>query len=143
YLNGAELNGVAVDASRAGLGVMIPLANGQMAAKLGDELTLLWPRQSQAIQATVRTLRPQDKANSYLGVQYHLASINDERFSVAFAFGNSTQLEANNRARYGGRSIIGGLFFLIKLALRYGIAHLINLFKQHSGRLYRWLIHSF
>ncbi|HQS03138.1 MAG TPA: hypothetical protein PK693_08175, partial [Halothiobacillus sp.] len=49
----------------------------------------------------------------------------------------------NNRARYGGRSIIGGLFFLIKLALRYGIAHLINLFKQHSGRLYRWLIHSF
>ncbi len=142
-LNGAELNGVAVDASRAGLGIMISLANGQIAAKLGDELTLLWPRQGIEIQAVVRTLRPRDKTHSYLGVEYRLAGSDDERFSVAFAFGNSSQLEANNRARYGGRSIISGLFFLMKLALRYGIAHLISLLKQQTGRFYRWFIYSF
>lgn len=143
HINGAVLDGVAVEASRAGLGIVVATnPAGQIAAKPGDVLQLEWPRQGQVIQAIIRTMYTRDKTNHYLGVEYCLATIEDERFSVAFAFGNSTQLEENNRARYGGKSIVGGLLFLMNLALRFGIAHFINLIKHLCDRFYRRFIHS-
>ncbi|MGC8698433.1 MAG: PilZ domain-containing protein, partial [Halothiobacillus sp.] len=134
-LNGAMFDGVAVDASRAGIGIR--LSHPMTMVSPGDTVTLEWPERKQTIQATVRTLRSMTGGSWYLGASYELDSVQDERFSVALAFGSSAQLEANNRARYGGSSIIGGLWFLIRLAVRYGLAHLLNLLVTNATRGYR------
>ena len=147
-IDGRSFNGHTMNVSTSGVGLRLHLGRGEPPPDVPIGLPI-------DVQLSARASRPNDAApppnnrlcgrvqawrrigsqDFALNLKYQHADDAQERLAVDLAFGSSQELVRNNERRHTGRSIIGGLLYLIRYALTHGIAHLIFVARQQSARV--------
>ncbi len=128
---GHSFRGKANNASRLGVGVEIDLGS----RSAGERMQLFSLHHEQEISISFpdhKTLRTRLQAQHldphqntmYLGLLYLFTSVEDERYAVALAFGDSQQLQRNLDKNHVGKSILGALWYLAQIAFLEGGMHI-------------------
>lgn len=130
---GAQVyEGRAVDASAAGLGLVVLLAPGQAVPDLaaGPTVMVELPAYRASLAGALVSCRRLGADRLGLGLRYVHGTPAQERAAIDVAFGSSDRLVHNNAQRHAGRSVLGGLLGLARYASTHGMGHLAFLLRQ-------------
>jgi cellulose synthase (UDP-forming) len=128
HIDGRHFRAHAVDGSRLGIGLELRFPNlddsarRQVLALFRKAATLsLAFADGKTLGARIENRQwSTDRQSLYLGLAYRFADIDDERYAVDLAFGNSVRLQDNLDRRHQGKSILGALGHIAALALTEG-----------------------
>ena len=132
WVEGRTFRARASDGSRLGIGVEIGFseldaATRRRAQDLFHKAAVVTLRfaDSKVLQARIenRQWEPRQR-HLHLGLAYRFADIQDERYAVDLAFGDSARLQENLDRRHQGKSILGALAHIAVLAVIEGSKNL-------------------
>jgi cellulose synthase (UDP-forming) len=154
WVEGRPFRARASDGSRLGIGVDIGFseldaATRRRALDLFHQAAIVTLRfaDGKVLQARIenRQWGPR-KQHLHLGLAYRFANIQDERYAVDLAFGDSARLQENLDRRHQGKSILGALAHIAVLAVIEGSKNLWwqlrNLWDLAYGAMGRTLRHG-
>jgi len=137
-----EMAAEARDASRLGLGIEVRNEESgwnprdvQSRCQIGVEVEIRFA-DGRVIPAEICYCQDlPDRGILRLGLSYRLRDLNDERHAVDWAFGDSDRLQETLERRHGGKSIVGAILYLGRIAMVQGLGHIGFLLRRWVFRI--------